>query len=347
MSRYYPPQEGRTAEYMKMLRQLHEDRGSSSIREQSLPKQDGKTFADVIIPAYNVEKYVDRCVRSVLGQRTGYPYRIIIVDDGSGDRTGQIIDRYRDAGNVVIVHQENKGLAGARNTGLLQSRSKYILFLDSDDLLAKDAIERLGSACERENADISVGSYGNFRAVPILHKAYPQRAGVLGSELELTGHAWAKLYRRELFERVQFPERYWFEDSLMQQVVFPQAGRIFGIGNMVYLRRINPGSITQNAAGNPKSLDSLWVTLRLMEDRESLGIEKNENYYQYLLNQTRLNHTRLRAMDREIREAAFYVTAERIRQLFPDRNADGGEKETLARAVETADFDLFSRLCGV
>ncbi len=337
----------RYTEYIKVLQQFHDDRGTSCIRNQSFPGYDGKTFVDIIIPAYNVEKYVDCCIKSVLKQKTRYSFRIIIVDDGAKDHTGEIIDRYQGIENVVIVHQENKGMAGARNTGLLHSRAQYIMFLDSDDCLTKDAIERLGSVIENDNVEISAGSYCNFKDFRFLRRTHYQKQGVLNSELELTGFPVAKLYRRELFEKVQFPEHYWFEDSLMQQIVFPQAKRIIGIRNTVYLRRINPGSITQNAAGNPKSLDSLWVTLRLMEDRETLGIGKNEIYYQYLLNQTRLNHIRLRGMKKEIQEAAFNVMAIRIAQLFPDRNHTVPGEEPFVQAIDEIDFERFAALCNV
>ena len=244
----------------------------------------------------------------------------------------------------MIIHQENRGLSGARNTGLLHTGAKYVMFLDSDDCLAPVAVEKLVSVFERETIDIVSGSYSNFRGVRFLRKDHLQKEGAADSELDFAGHAWGKLYRRELFEKVQFPEKYWFEDSLMHQIVFPQARKLYGIRNIVYLRRINPASITQNAAGNPKSLDSLWVTLRLMEDREKLGIPKTPVYYRYLLRQARINHIRLREMSREIREAAFTVMAGRLQQAFPDGDAASTEEEALEKAVKSMDFELFEKL---
>lgn len=329
---------------IEFLQGQHTDRGTSCLRKQPLPAADEKIMVDIIIPAYNVEKYIDNCVKSVVRQKTGYPFRMIIVDDGSHDRTGEYIDKYKDTENIVVLHQKNSGVSAARNAGLLQTCSKYVMFLDADDCLAEGAIERLVTRCEIERASIIAGSYCNFKVSRFLHRSYYQKEGQINSELEMSGHAWGKVYRRELFERVQFPENYWFEDSVMQQIVFPQAEKMNGIRDVVYLRRINPGSITQTAAGNLKSLDSLWVTLRLMKDREQLGIARDDVYYRYLLRQTKLNHVRLRGMSEEIREAAFIVIAIRLQELFPGGVAENKEEREIARAVNNLDYEHFAAL---
>ena len=335
-------------EYQKnidFLRKYHPDAGTSCIRTQPLQDVNNQTALDIIIPAYNVEHYIGTCLKSVLKQETQYPFRMIVVDDGSSDRTGEVIDRYKDTDEVVVIHQENMGLAGARNKGLLYSQAKYIMFLDSDDILAKKAVESMVSRIEREEGSVLGGSYCNFRIASFLHRNYYQRSGTLNSELDLFGQSWGKIYRRDMFERVQFPQNYWFEDSLMQQIVFPLAGKKLGISDIVYMRRVNLKSITHNAAGNPKSVDTLWVTLRLMDDREKLGIENDNAYYRYLLHQTCLNHQRLRGMEREIRRAAFMVMAIRLQELFPEENVNDKDEANIAKAVQEMDYDLFYHFC--
>ena len=328
------------------LQKKHEDKGESCIRKQSLPNPDDSFFVDIIIPAYNAEKYIVRCAQSVFRQKTKFPFRVILVDDGSKDHTGELIDRYRNRENALIIHQDNRGLSGARNTGLLYSQSKYILFLDSDDLLGENAVESLVSRCDKEHADIVAGSYCNFRGIPLLRRKHSQAEGIIHSWLDdLTGHACTKIYRRELFDKIQFPEGYWFEDSLMHQVVFPQARTIFGIRDVVYVRRMNPNSITQKAEFSSKSLDSLWVTLRLMEDRRELGLDTDDLYYRYLLRQTRLNHVRLKGMERIIQEAAFTVMAVRLNKLYPEMHAQATEEAEIEKTIKEYSFEQFEKLC--
>ena len=329
-------------ESLDLLRRIYPDTGSSCIRTQPLPETDGQTVLDVIVPAYNAEKYIIACIQSVLKQKTLVPFRLIVVDDGSSDRTGEYIDQFEDTGKVVVLHQQNKGAAGARNTGLLHSHGKYITFLDSDDLLAANAVERMVSTIEKEEADVLACSYCNYRIAPFLHRSYYQKAGVLQSELELTGHPTAKLFRRELFHAVQFPEHYWYEDSIMRQIVYPSAKRIIGIRDIVYQRRGNLRSITQNTAGDPRSVDTVWVTLRLLEDRKTLQIPFNLAYYDCLLEQLRLNHTRLVGLGAEVQRAAFLVAAERIRREFPAFQTQAENNRETEAAVREMDFERFA-----
>ena len=110
----------------------------------------------VIIPVYNVEEYLCRCVDSVLDQ-TYRNTEILLVDDGSPDNCPAICDEYaRQDARVRVLHQENKGLSGARNAGIDVAKGQWLAFVDSDDYLAPDFLERLLEACERTGSDLSV-----------------------------------------------------------------------------------------------------------------------------------------------------------------------------------------------
>ena len=108
----------------------------------------------VVIPVYNVEKYLKECVDSVLKQ-TYFSYEIILVDDGSTDASAKICDEYaaKDS-RISVIHKPNGGLSSARNTGLQKARGAYVYFLDSDDYIVEYALEKLVEAAERDNADI-------------------------------------------------------------------------------------------------------------------------------------------------------------------------------------------------
>ena len=108
----------------------------------------------VIIPVYNVEKYLEECIDSVLNQ-TYKDIEIILVDDGSTDSSGDICDRYAENNkNICVIHQKNGGLSAARNAGLGEACGEYVYFLDSDDYISSDAIEKLISIAKNDNSDV-------------------------------------------------------------------------------------------------------------------------------------------------------------------------------------------------
>ena len=111
-------------------------------------------LVSVIIPVYNVEKYLEECIDSVLAQ-TYQNIEIILVDDGSTDSSGLICDRYAEKNtNISVIHQKNSGLSAARNSGLNKASGDYIYFLDSDDYILNNAIENLLLVAENDNSDI-------------------------------------------------------------------------------------------------------------------------------------------------------------------------------------------------
>ena len=114
-----------------------------------------KELISVIIPCYNVEKYIDRCMESVLNQ-TYRNLEIILVDDGSTDGTGEIIKKYAEHDHrIKILHQKNKGAGAARNAGMEIASGSYIGFVDSDDWIAEDMYEYLIGIIKEEDADIA------------------------------------------------------------------------------------------------------------------------------------------------------------------------------------------------
>lgn len=104
----------------------------------------------LIIPAYNVEKYIKKCLDSVLNQ-TYNNYEIIIINDGSTDNTSKILESYKSNKNIKIINQENKGLSNARNTGVSNAKGDYILFIDSDDFIEKELLEILNKTIKDED----------------------------------------------------------------------------------------------------------------------------------------------------------------------------------------------------
>ena len=108
----------------------------------------------IIIPVYNVEKYLPACLDSVYAQKCDSSFQVVLVVDGATDSSGDICDSYAQshAENTVVIHQENQGLGGARNTGINAASGEYLFFVDSDDTITLDALEKLEAALSSTNA---------------------------------------------------------------------------------------------------------------------------------------------------------------------------------------------------
>ncbi len=155
----------------------------------------------IIVPVYNAGEYLDRCMDTLLGQ-TMDPgdYEIILVDDGSGDNSGELCDSYSDKNeNVTVIHQENKGPAAARNTGLERSCGCYVAFIDPDDLIENNYLEIAYAQAEHYHADI------------VLFDAYREKVTDSGMVQEDWGHAKYSFTTRDVGEK----------RSMQRQILYP------------------------------------------------------------------------------------------------------------------------------
>ena len=329
---------------MRVLEAAHPDTGRSAIWAERLPeRKKSEIRLDVIVPAYNAEATLTACINSVLEQQTKYRFRLIVVDDGSTDGTATLADTYAERENVLVLHQKNRGLSGARNTGIRHSEAPYLLFLDADDRLAPMAIERLMENALENDADIVEGSYFNFARN--YRRNHIHKAGQMPA-MALWGGACGKAIRRELFENVGFPEGYWFEDSVMHQILYSEAANCRGISDMAFERRLNSESITHVSRGNVRSIDTVWVTLRLMQDRKTLGLKNNQAHYEYLLDLAELSQYRLEGLDEKIRKAAFGVFAAMIEENYAESATQRKEKRSLEAALKKRQYAGFKTYCA-
>lgn len=233
----------------------------------------------VIIPVYNVEKYLPRCVKSVLEQ-TYKNIEIILVDDGTKDNCGVMCDEYAtNHESVTVIHKENGGLSSARNAGIEIATGDAIFFLDSDDYLSTTCIEKMVSLMEDNNADISI----------IQMKYIPENQNGEGAENEIenvivmnsekaieeslyqrlyTCCAPAKLYKRRAIGNVRFPLGRISEDLATCHLFLNNANKIAYSNYYGYYYRQHESSIMH--VFNPKRLDALEWT----EEIESFCKEK-------------------------------------------------------------------------
>lgn len=176
----------------------------------------------IIIPAYNVEKYVEKCIESCYNQQLDYSqYEVLVIDDGSPDGSVKIVQGLMESySNLKIISQDNKGLGGARNTGIQNAKGRYLLFLDSDDYLVPKVLSRLLEKAVSNSLDILDFAANGVRddgsiVYTITHQSCP--VPVSGSEYFKHGHhnsACVRVYRRAflLQHQLLFKERVYIED---------------------------------------------------------------------------------------------------------------------------------------
>lgn len=224
-----------------------------------------RDLISVIIPVYKVEKYLCRCVDSVLEQ-TYTNMEIILVDDGSPDNCPVMCDEYaRQDSRVKVIHQENAGLSGARNAGIDMAQGQWLAFVDSDDYLAADFLERLYQACVNTGSSLSVCRWEYVRGETISEHGTGETRVYTGREMLANLYvpdgayfvvAWNKLYRKELFEDIRYPLGRIHEDEATTYRIYDKVKKAAYVDRSLYGYFVTPVSITRGF--NPKRMD--WVT---------------------------------------------------------------------------------------
>lgn len=209
----------------------------------------------VVVPVYKVEPYLRRCVDSIL-QQTYRDFELILVDDGSPDSCGSICDAYAQTDRRIhVIHQKNGGLSAARNAGIDwvfgNSDSRWFTFIDSDDWIHPQTLERLLQAAEAYNTAVSVCGYAEtagenpaVTAESMCACSVDPRWFYCSRFINATV-AWGKLYRRELFENVRYPVGKIHEDEFVTYRLLMESGRIAVLEAPLYAYFVNPAGITK------------------------------------------------------------------------------------------------------
>lgn len=227
----------------------------------------------VIVPVYKVEEYLPACVQSILCQ-TFSDFELILVDDGSPDGCGVMCDEFAETDNRIrVIHQKNKGLSGARNSGMEIAEGAYITFVDSDDIVAEFFLEELYRAIQETGADMSVcvscdlneTEIGDYAAYAAVRQAPPitldKRASIIGlyhGTIQSSIGAHCKLYKSDCISWLRFPEGKLHEDQQFTPRAFYSSDKITYIDSKIYFYRIREGSITHTAFKS-KRYDDLWA----------------------------------------------------------------------------------------
>lgn len=229
-------------------------------------------LVSVIVPVYNVENYIEKCLDSIINQ-TYENLEIIVVNDGSGDHSYEICKKYENDKRVQLYSKENGGLSSARNYGIEKASGKYIMFVDSDDYLARDMVEYMLNMLNKENCEISICNriykyednteYLRFKdnnQIKIMDNEQGMRMLLSFKYFDMA--AWAKLYERTLFDNIKFPEGKLCEDYYIMYKLFLGSRRICYSSKPLYFYMQRAGSITKK---NKNLDDYIWAAKEQME----------------------------------------------------------------------------------
>ncbi len=214
-----------------------------------------KALISIIIPVYKVEKYLEKCIQSVINQ-TYENLQIILVDDGSPDNCGKICDEYAKKDHrIEVIHKSNGGLSDARNKGLEIAKGEYIGFVDSDDYIESDMYEVLYNLLKQYNVDVSICNFYTVSQGKIAIKNADNgikeynRIEILKEILldnDIQSYAWNKLYKRELFGEIKYPVGKKYEDIGTTFYLLEKCNKVVVTGKPEYYYINRQGSIVNN-----------------------------------------------------------------------------------------------------
>lgn len=258
----------------------------------------------IIVPGQNVEAYIGKCLDSLLNQDiNSSDYEIIVVNDGSTDKTKEIVEGYVSShSNVILINQQNKGLSGARNSGVKVARGSYAMYIDSDDYIEKNVLGGLLAQAERDNLDVLRYNYRNVNEdykviVPRRNnKLYVDYSGdvtdgfsFLTHRLGYACYAWQFLMKVEIAKNVLFKEGIYFEDTEWAPRMLNEPKRVASTDVVVYNYMKRTNSIT-NAVDDVKKRKVIEDKMSLIEGLRQQSVGKvDKSWYEGMIAHTVLS----------------------------------------------------------
>lgn len=284
---------------------------------------DDGVILSLIVPAYNEEKNIRKCLGGLLGQKTKYKYEVIILDNASIDATPDILKSYGESNQIrIITIKQNRGGSVARNIGIKNAKGKYIGFIDADDKISDNYVELLVDEALRTDADIVKCAFrydysGTYKTKIV--NEYQHYTDGLGIQImKYDGYIWDAIYRRELWDRIRFPEECWYEDIIIKMILLRECKRFSYLPDTLYDYYVNPNSTSKKQQKNAstKSLEQLWLAMYYAKySNEIMNIIPDQALFVELLHEMGdMLYTRINKVEPKLREAAFSIAAAFIRE---------------------------------
>lgn len=312
----------------------------------------------VIVPFYNVEKYIEKCLETLVNQ-TLDDIEIILVNDGSKDKTVDIVKKYKEmySNKIVYLEKENGGLSDARNYAIPYARGEYIAFLDSDDYVETNMYKEMYEIAQKENSDMVecnfIWEYPNKARIDI-GTTYNNKHEMIE---KIRVVAWNKLIKREILEKskVQFPKGYRYEDVEFTYKLIPFLEKVsFCKTPMVhYVQREGSISNVQNKR-NAEIFDVMEHVIDYYKENNLY-----EEYYQeleYLYARYAFCSSFLRIVkikDKEIRKQLLDMTWNNVYEKFPNwkknkiLNTDKNMKNIYLKTINKITYKIYAKLLSI
>lgn len=255
-----------------------------------------RQLVSIIIPVFNSEKHLDRCMKSVLSQKY-QNIEIILIDDGSTDDSSKICDEYaRQDNRIIVIHKANEGVSKARNIGIDVATGEYITFLDSDDYVEDTYVERMLELLIKFNADISICGYSqehtgkfisHYDVLEILELSTEEMILELIKQVKYTFSPWCKLFRVEIAKKCQFPENITHnEDLVYNYEVMTKCSKCIFDSTSLYFYCQNGDSAT--GGGFSKQKESIveaqdFVLQKIKIDFPNIYFQEEIEYVKHIL----------------------------------------------------------------
>ena len=301
---------------------------------------DENTDLTIIIPVYNAELFLEKCLNSVVEQKSDYKISVICVNDGSNDSSAAILNKFADNDSFEIIHQNNMGHSGARNTALEKKIGKYLMFIDSDDYLGGNYIKKMLDTAFKNDADIVQSGFKKCNARSVELDTIECKNGVIGSydELERFGGApWGRIYKSSLWDGIRYPVGMMFEDTIIFNLIFRRAKKVVGVSDTYYMYRVYGNNTLDKLQGDKRLLDAVWSVKYVYEMAKRLGMERDEKYYVFFLEQCSKHvYYRIRHFDNKVQKACFVILCNMVNDFNADRRTIGKERGFVLRELENS-----------
>lgn len=320
----------------------------------SFKLKDEKIDLSIIIPVYNSEDYLEHCLDSILNQDTKYSYEVICVNDGSKDSSLLILKKYKKLySNLVIINQENKGISGARNSGINNAHGKYIGFIDNDDYVSNDYVEKLLARALKKDADIVKCNHTNYLSNEnnkvlniVRHEDISYTGNMQDKILEFKGYIWSGIFKRTMFDNVRFPIGYWYEDMIMRLILMRKCQQFEYLDENLYFYNIHTNNASKVVwkSNDTKCLDQYFLAKKLVEYSNKINLKDNGEVY--LILEQELGNVlwlRTRKLKTKLRKNIFYLSCDLINKYKKQNlTIKTFESKILQKAFDNKDYFLWN-----
>lgn len=295
----------------------------------------------IIVPVYNVSKYLDKCILSILHQ-SFKDFELILVDDGSTDGSGDLCDVYSkmDA-RVKVYHQKNQGQAVARNFAVKVAKGEYLGFVDSDDWVESDMFEKLLMTAIKHNADVvicrlqTVTEKGEVKDILGYGETMTMDKSQATSEIlrddKMQSFPVNKLYKRKIFDNVEFPPDRYFEDTATIYKAIYNSEKVVTIPYVGYNYRYNPNSTCNN-----KNLDYMKLVKREYDNALAFG-----ERYMFCKKYIQIEDVRKLCANKAYSRMRSFVHLQ-VHKKFPLSDIQKKQIDVIMKSFEMTDLSEFS-----